>query len=44
MWSLYAPFYEWDLIANFPGGLGNMPNGSRLLVATAAFRNEPFEE
>jgi len=36
-------FYEWDLIANFPGGLGNMPNGSRLLVATAAFRNEPFE-
>lgn len=36
-------FYEWDLIATFPGGLGNMPNGSRLLVATAAFRNEPFE-
>jgi Flp pilus assembly protein TadG len=37
-------FYEWDLIANFPGGLGNMPNGSRLLVATAAFRNEPFDD
>ena len=36
-------FYEWDLIANLPGvGLGNMANGSRLLSATAAFRNEPF--
>ncbi len=35
-------FYEWELIANFPGGLGNMPGGGRLLVATAAFRNEPF--
>ncbi|GBE44811.1 TadE-like protein [bacterium BMS3Bbin10] len=35
-------FYEWNLIANFPGGLGNMPGGGRLLVATAAFRNEPF--
>lgn len=37
-------FYEWNLIANFPGGLGNMPGGGRLLVATAAFRNEPFSE
>ena len=36
-------FYEWDLIAKLPGGLGNMPSGGRLLVATAAFRNEPFE-
>lgn len=36
-------FYEWSLIANFPGGLGNMPGGGRLLVATAAFRNEPFD-
>lgn len=35
-------FYVWDLIANFPGSLGNMPDGGRLLVATAAFRNEPF--
>lgn len=36
-------FYEWELIANIPGvGLGNMSNGSRLLSATAAFRNEPF--
>lgn len=37
-------FYEWNLIANFPGGLGNMPGGGRLLVATAAFRNEPFDD
>lgn len=36
-------FYEWNLIANFPGGLGNMPGGGRLLVATTTFRNEPFE-
>lgn len=37
-------FYEWSLIANFPGGLGNMPSGGRLLTATAAFRNEPFDD
>lgn len=37
-------FYEWNLIANFPGGLGNMPSGGRLLTATAAFRNEPFDD
>jgi Flp pilus assembly protein TadG len=37
-------FYEWNLVANFPGGLGNMPGGGRLLVATAAFRNEPFDD
>lgn len=36
-------FYEWDLIAEIPGGLGNMPSGGRLLTATAAFRNEPFD-
>lgn len=35
-------FYVWDLIASFPGSLGNMPGGGRLIVATAAFRNEPF--
>ena len=35
-------FYEWNLIAQLPGGMGNMPSGGRLLVATAAFRNEPF--
>lgn len=36
-------FYEWDLMAKLPGGLGNMPSGGRLLVATAAFRNEPYD-
>lgn len=37
-------FYEWDLIADFPGvGLGNMANGSRLVAAAATFRNEPFD-
>lgn len=36
-------FYEWDLIANLPGGLGNMPSGARLLAAVATFRNEPFD-
>jgi len=36
-------FYEWKLFAQIPGGLGNMPSGGRLLVATAAFRNEPFD-
>ena len=35
-------FYVWGLIASFPGSLGNMPGGGRLLVATATFRNEPF--
>ena len=36
-------YYEWP---TFVPGLGNnladMPNGTHLLVATAAFRNEPF--
>ena len=37
-------FYEWDLMAKFPGvGLGNMENGSRLVAAAATFRNEPFD-
>ena len=36
-------FYEWDLIAKFPGLLGNMANGNRLLVAATTFRNEPFD-
>lgn len=36
-------FYEWSFTANFPGYLSNMPSGNRLLVATAAFRNEPFD-
>lgn len=38
-------FYEFDLTAKLPKeiGLGNMSNGDRLLMATAAFRNEPFQ-
>jgi Flp pilus assembly protein TadG len=37
-------FYEWTLTAKLPKqvGLSNMTNGDRLLVATTAFRNEPF--
>jgi Flp pilus assembly protein TadG len=37
-------FYEWTLAAKLPKevGLSNMANGNRLLIATAAFRNEPF--
>jgi Flp pilus assembly protein TadG len=37
-------YYDWDLIAKFPQGiaLSNMPDGDRLLIATAVFRNEPF--
>ncbi len=37
-------FYEWTLAAKLPKevSLSNMANGNRLLVATAAFRNEPF--
>jgi len=38
-------FYEWDLTAKLPKqiGLSNMSNGDRLLIATTAFRNEPFQ-
>ncbi len=38
-------FYEWRLPAPFFGGrvMANLANGNRLLVATVAFRNEPFE-
>ena len=36
-------FYEWPVFVRLMGfDLTNMPNGKRLLVATAAFRNEPF--
>lgn len=40
-------FYEWDLTNLFPdlgmaSGLANMGNGNRLIIGTAAFRNEPF--
>jgi len=38
-------FYEWDLLAAMPPAirLSNMANGNRLLIATVAFRNEPFK-
>lgn len=36
-------YYEWPLIGLFGNlGLADMPDGTHLLVATAAFRNEPF--
>lgn len=36
-------FYPWpSLIPGFGIGPGNLANGDRLLVAVAAFRNEPF--
>lgn len=37
-------FYVWDLIADLPGGLGNLPSGARLLAATTTFRNEPYDQ
>lgn len=38
-------FYPWDLPARLPNiiSLSNMKDNNRLLVATAAFRNEPFQ-
>jgi len=47
-------FYEWGLLATLPimpiwnnqsvdTRLSNMQNGNRLLIATVAFRNEPFK-
>jgi len=38
-------FYEWALLATLPQAisLSNMQSGNRLLVATVAFRNEPFK-
>jgi hypothetical protein len=37
-------FFEWDLVAKMPKdiALSNMANGNRLIVSTAAFRNEPY--
>ncbi|MEX0852503.1 MAG: TadE/TadG family type IV pilus assembly protein [Bauldia sp.] len=36
-------FYEWPSFTGVLGfSLANMPNGSHLLAAAAAFRNEPF--
>jgi Flp pilus assembly protein TadG len=47
-------FYEWDLLSKLPiipvwkgrsvdTRLSNMSDGNRLLIATVAFRNEPFK-
>ncbi|MEX1060918.1 MAG: TadE/TadG family type IV pilus assembly protein [Methyloceanibacter sp.] len=38
-------FYPWDLPAKLPTDIrmSNMKDGNRLLIATAAFRNEPFK-
>ncbi len=36
-------FYQWPITVSLMGlNLSNMSGGNRLLVATAAFRNEPF--
>ena len=38
-------FYPWDFPAVLPDiiSMGNMKDDNRLLIATAAFRNEPFQ-
>lgn len=42
---LVSVYYQWSLIGQIPGiGLQNQSNGSRLVSAIAAFRNEPFED
>lgn len=40
---LVRAYYEWPIYIRLLGlDLSNMPNGKRLMAATAAFRNEPF--
>ncbi len=35
--------YEWPILSSYiNSGLGNMNNGNRLLIASWAFKNEPF--
>jgi Flp pilus assembly protein TadG len=42
---LVRAYYDWPLIMpNLGLGLANMAGNRRLLTATAAFRNEPFQE
>ena len=41
---LMSTFYEWPLQLLGSLSLSNMPNGHRLLRASAAFRNEPFPD
>jgi Flp pilus assembly protein TadG len=37
-------FYEWPLVTSLVGlSLADRPDGKRLIAASAAFRNEPFE-
>jgi Flp pilus assembly protein TadG len=37
-------YYQWPVYVSLLGfGLGNMSGGKRLVVATAAFRNEPYQ-
>lgn len=45
---LVSVYYKWDLIAELPTfstglGLGNLADGSRLISAATAFKNEPFD-
>jgi Flp pilus assembly protein TadG len=35
--------YQWPVYASFGLNLGNMSGNKRLLMATAAFRNEPYQ-
>jgi Flp pilus assembly protein TadG len=40
---LVRAVYEWPVVVSLLGfNLSDMPNGKRLLMATSAFRNEPF--
>jgi hypothetical protein len=39
---LIRTFYQYPVWLPFMGSMSNLPNGSRLLSASAAFRNEPF--
>lgn len=42
---LVRAFYDWPLVVpNLGLGLANMSGNRRLLTATTAFRNEPFQE
>jgi Flp pilus assembly protein TadG len=37
--------YEWPIITSLMGlSLADLPNGKRLILATSAFRNEPFDD
>ncbi|MEM7301252.1 MAG: TadE/TadG family type IV pilus assembly protein [Pseudomonadota bacterium] len=41
--NVVRAYYEWPVVLDYLwAGTNNMSNGKRLLVATAAFRSEPF--